>query len=103
MKVEFINCQEVRMGSPYKICDLKLEGKWVPVLPDEDWQDVICISPCSRFVGLVAWDTQKNEPGFIVYTIDIREQKYSVCDRMSGCCSDLTWDPDASVFIPHLA
>lgn len=92
LDVEFYNCIEIRMGSAFRGCDLKLAGTWVPELPrDIAWQDVTAQSPDGRFVGLVFWDTPQNRPGFRILTIDCVAHQVSTSARVEGCCQSISW------------
>jgi hypothetical protein len=99
MKVRFTNPQEIRMGSPYHVADLILDGPWKPDLPDEEWQDLTAQSADGRYVGLVAWDIRNNTPGFKVYTIDTLSKTVAQTDRIAGCCQQLEWKPGIVNFV----
>jgi hypothetical protein len=87
------------MGSPYNIAHLELKGKWIPELPNEDWQDVTAKSPDGRFVALVAWAVSRNNsPGFRTYTIDLRERDFLVSKRVRGCCMKVKWNKQTGSF-----
>jgi len=92
LQVEFANCREIRMGSPYNACDLQLRGKWLPHLPNVTWQDRSAHSPDSRYIALVYWDIVNNQPGFRVVVIDTIAKTVSEHDRIEGCCDRLWWD-----------
>jgi hypothetical protein len=92
LAVEFIDCGEVRMGSPYDCCNIKLEGSWIPKLPTRDWQNVSASSPDGRFLGLVRWSTADNQPGFYVFTIDLQDRAVRKSSRIKGCCESLWWE-----------
>jgi hypothetical protein len=87
------NCAEIRMGSPYQVCDLKLKGSWVPKLPKYDCQNIFSQSSDRRYLALVAWDINKNNsPGFKIVIIDSKEKTISETDRIRGCCDTIQWD-----------
>lgn len=93
LSVAFSNCGEIRMGSPYNVCDLELTGAWVPDLPNRDWQDRTAASPDGRYIGLVFWDdTKGNEPWFRVVTLDCTRKTVVVSDAVEGCCKRLFWN-----------
>ena len=72
--VEFSNCHEVRMGSPYKTCELLLSGEWVPKLELGGWLAIQTRSSDERYLALARWDTAANMPGFRVALIDQKEK-----------------------------
>ncbi len=94
LEVRFQDCTEIRMGSPFRVCQLALRGPWIPTLGNHEWQDVTATSPDGRFVGLVYWDTVRNEPGFHIVTVDCSNQRVAISARLSGCCQGLAWTGD---------
>ena len=71
-----------------------LKGEWVPDLPTADWQDLVSISNDGRYVALVRWYTPDNQPGFRVFTIDLRERTVKKTRRIKGCCEAVWWEGD---------
>jgi hypothetical protein len=92
LTVQFIDCSEVRMGSPYDCCNIKLEGSWIPQLPEGDWQNISASSPDGRFLGLVRWSSPGNQPGFYVFTIDLQDRAVRKSSRIKGCCESPWWE-----------
>lgn len=89
---DFSNPQEIRMGSPYKVCDVALQGKWVPSLPSHAWQDIYAQDDKGRFLVLVAWDIdENNNPGFKIVVIDEKKKSTTTSERYSGCCESIQW------------
>jgi hypothetical protein len=82
---------EIRMGSPFNHAYLKLEGKWVPDLPKDGWQDIYAHSDNGNILALVRWDTENNEPGFRLVMIDTKRKAVEETDRIPGCCESLEW------------
>ncbi|RLC83959.1 MAG: hypothetical protein DRI37_09615 [Chloroflexi bacterium] len=92
IEVEFYNCGEVRMGSPFNACKIRLRGRWIPELPqDVTWQDRIAQSPDGQYTALVYWDTPKNEPGFRVVTVDELNKTVCQSERVLGLCKEIWW------------
>jgi hypothetical protein len=89
--VHFSNCHEVRMGSPYQIGSLRLEGDWTPHLKERGWQPLLSRSPDERYLCLVEWDTTENRPGFRIVLVDEKQQSVEVSRVILGCCESLTW------------
>jgi len=90
-KIAFVNCYEIRMGSPFNICDLEIDSEWRSLLPEHDWQDKIAYSPDQRFIGLVRWDTRGNEPGFRIIILDTETKQRAESPRIDGCCDHVSW------------
>jgi hypothetical protein len=92
MKVGFYDCMEIRMGSAFQICRLRIRGPWIPRL-QEDWQDRVAHSPDGRFTALVAWAIdEKNEPGFRIVVLDEQRQRIIRSRRIRGCCEEIGWE-----------
>jgi len=91
LRVRFEGCEEIRMGSPYHACTLRLDGDWTPALPADGWIRISAFSPDRRFTGLAHWDSRDNAPGFRIFTIDCVERNYELSDRIDGYCQSLAW------------
>jgi hypothetical protein len=92
-RVEFLDCGEIRMGSPFNICGgIRLDLDWAPNIPIGGYQDIWAASPDGRFIALVVWHTPGNVPGFVVYTIDNVERTVAHSQPQSGCCERIWWD-----------
>ena len=101
LRAYFDDCIEIRMGSRFRICRLRLEGSWIPPVPNDDgWQNLSATSPDGRFVALVRWDTGGNEPGFQILTVDCRDRTVQTSDRIPGCCQSVVWRD--GVFVPSI-
>lgn len=97
--VDFLNAMEIRMGSPFQVCDIKLNGSWVPQLPERNWQDISAASPNGRFLALVARDIgDENVPAFRIVLIDKKERRLSQSERIAGCCQSITWIANSLVY-----
>jgi hypothetical protein len=90
IKIEFSNCSEIRMGSPYQVCTLNIDAEWGARLGERDWQDRAAHSPDGRFVGLVYWDIL-NSPGFRIMLLDTKTKRVNESERIAGCCDSITW------------
>ena len=99
LRAFFDDCAEIRMGSRFQLCRLRLEGSWIPSVPnDEGWQNISATSPDGRFVALVRWDTGGNGPGFRILAVDCRDHTVQTTERIFGCCESLAWRD--GVFVP---
>jgi hypothetical protein len=91
LDIRFEGCAEIRMGSPFRACTLRLQGDWVPDLPaDWNWQEIVARSPDGALVGLGRFLTTNNEPGFQVVTIDRRARAVTTSNRIAGICRGLS-------------
>jgi hypothetical protein len=97
----FDDCAEIRMGSPFRLCRLRLDGAWIPLVPnDQGWQNLSAASPNGRFVALVRWDVVGNEPGFRILTVDCDDRTVQTTERIPGCCESLAWRDET--FVPTI-
>ena len=91
IRVAFQDVKEIRMGSPYNVCRIRLSGPWVPNLPNTDWQDLSAQRDDGEAVALVRWDTPNNEPGFRIVVINSQMKTVRTSQRFQGCCQRLSW------------
>ncbi len=98
LKIEFYNIGEVRMGSPYNICHLRISADWLLNLPDNDWQDLTAYRNDKEAVALVRWDTPGNCPGFRIVVVDNSKRTIEISDRFHGCCCELRWADNGHIF-----
>ena len=87
----FSDCIEIRMGSPYNVCNLKLIGEWIPELPAYQWQDKFAYNDDKSIIALVGWRTDNNTPGFVIVTIDSNTKSVTESERYIGCCARIEW------------
>ena len=94
LAVEFCNCFEIRMGSPFRMCELHLTGTWTPDLERYGWLPIQARSNDGRFLALAKWDTAGNLPGFRLLVIDEAQQTFEEGQRIQGCCESVIFDGD---------
>jgi len=80
------------MGSPFKACDVRLHLDWEPEIPAGDFQDLTSESPDGRYLALVRWHVPGDDPGFVVYTLDLVAHTVTTSPPQSGCCEKLWWE-----------
>jgi hypothetical protein len=91
IRVRFLGATEIRMGSPFRVCRIRLTGTWLPELPVTDWQDVAARRDDGKALALVRWDTSGNVPGFHIVVLDAARRRVRTSRRIFGCCSGLRW------------
>jgi len=91
IRVAFVGCNEIRMGSPFSSCRLWLSGEWVPqeLGAVSDWIEVKAYSADGRLLALARWDTEGNVPGFRIWLVDMENRKAGASERLAGCCREL--------------
>jgi hypothetical protein len=89
--IHFHHVMEIRMGSPYQVCQIHWSGEWTPNLPTTDWQDRLAWREDDGAVALVHWETPGNQPGFRIVVIDVRARTVEISERFLGCCEALSW------------
>lgn len=92
LTVEFYECVEIRLGSPFKGCQIRFQGEWLPpIVQDRVWQDRVAQDPTERYTALVYWDIFRNEPGFRVLILDAERRTLRSSARIVGLCQGLWW------------
>lgn len=89
LKIKFSNKQEIRMGSPYFIADINLDGIEVK-LPKAEWQNKYAISKDKKSIVLIGFDFTNNEPGFKLYIIDVESKKITKSKRILGLINNIS-------------
>ena len=99
--VEIHSANEIRMGSPYKVCHLRFSGEWVPDLPETDWQDIVVWNENRSKVALVRWEVPQNIPGFRIIVVDPTNKSVKTSERFQGCCQSIAWTgPNRIAWMP---
>lgn len=76
------------MGSPYNSCELDFSGTTLE-LPTNNWQDKYAWSDDNKFLVLIQWNLNRNEPGFHFYIIDTEINTLTKTERILGIVNDL--------------
>ncbi len=92
--VRISNRSEVRMGSPYNICNIELIGQHLIDLPRSGWQDKIAWSNDSKRLVLVELNLEKNEPAFHLFIIDTTTGKTIKGSKISGLVNNISMSGD---------
>jgi hypothetical protein len=82
-EVVISNVDELRMGSPYNTCNIHVTGIELD-LPQTGWQDKYVWSANSRYLVLVRWNLQQNNPGFNFIIIDSIYLKIQRSEKIPG-------------------
>ena len=98
LQVKFLNVREIRMGSPYNLCEIQFKGPWIPPLQTYDWQDIKAQSPGGRHIALVQCNAAGNVPGFHIVRIDTQKRTYHKSKRIMGLCKRIYWSKDKFVW-----
>src|SRR5687768_7201476 len=83
-QVKFIDPQEVRMGSPYNLCSIKILGNDKIKLENNAWQDKLAWSKDFQYLVLIKWNFTKNEPGFHFVIFNIYTGECKTSERIFG-------------------
>ncbi len=93
-KIEFIEPQEIRMGSSYNHCGIKLIGDTKINLENGWWQDTYAWNDNYTKLALVKWNLDNNEPGFHIVIIDVTTGKRQETKRIFGCINSIAFKTD---------
>ena len=83
-EIRLTNIGEIRMGSPYNLCNIELTGRHKMQLPQTGWQDIYAWTEDSKRLVLVKWDFENNEPGFHLFLINTENEKTLESPRIFG-------------------
>src|SRR5688572_18477984 len=90
-QVKIINAGEIRMGSPYKHCEIELVGSDKIKLPKAGWQDKYAWTIDSKRLVLIKWgDFENNLPDFYLFLIDTETGNTKESSRLSGLPNDIS-------------
>ncbi len=89
LKISFSNRREIRMGSPYMMADLHVEGLDI-VIPKACWQDKFAISKDRNFIALISFELSDNEPGFEIYIINTNKKTITKTKRIFGLINNIS-------------
>ncbi|MBD1397810.1 hypothetical protein H9Q13_11600 [Pontibacter sp. JH31] len=89
LQIDFINPREIRMGSPYLLCEIKLSGRTNINLENNAWQDLSLWTDDNKYLILVKWNLEKNEPGFNFVIFNIATGDNVISERIMGCLNSM--------------
>jgi hypothetical protein len=92
LQIDFINPCEIRMGSPYNLCEIRLTGKTKIKIENNAWQDLALYTKDKRYLILVKWNLEKNEPGFHFVIFNIATGDKVISDRIMGCLNSMEFE-----------
>lgn len=99
VEIKISNLSEIRMGSPYNTCDIELIGINDFHLPKSGWQDKYAFTEDFKKLVLIRWSFPNNEPGFILYLIDIENLSYQESIRLLGLPKTVSVNNEGHVLI----
>ncbi len=94
LTIEFIEPSEIRMDSPYNLCQIKIGGDIKFELEKAEWQDKCAWNNDNTKVALIKWNLEKNEPGFHLVVIELSTGKISESSRIFGCLNSIAFEDD---------
>lgn len=83
-EIRLTNVGEVRMGSPYNLCNIELIGRPRIKLSQKGWQDIYAWTEDSKRLVLIKWNFDNNDPGFHLFLIDTESGKTLESPRIFG-------------------
>jgi hypothetical protein len=88
---------EIRMGSPYNSCELDFSGTTLD-LPKNNWQDKYAWADNNKYLTLIQWNLDDNEPGFHFYIINTETDTLTKSERIMGLVNDLKIKDDKIIY-----
>src|SRR5262245_51805985 len=93
-RVTFSEVQEIRMGSPFSLAKVTLEGDFVPDgIERYEFQNLHAVTPDGSVCYLVEWQLDGNDPGFRVWQLDALRRLFAHSTRIAGCCESIEIAP----------
>lgn len=89
LKIKITNRDELRMGSPYNICNIELPDLKFIDLPKAGWQDKYALSNDSKTLVLIKWNLEGNNPGFHFFIIDTITGAITRSERIAGLVNEI--------------
>jgi len=89
MEIVFTDRRQVRKGSPYRVCRLRLAGRGWPDLDRGRYQDIQAWSDDRSRLALAQWKPLGQAPGFVVVVADRARNGVYRSMRMRGCCQSI--------------
>lgn|GEM_PF-2727558 len=88
--VKFSSMGEIRMGSPYNVGKVKVEGFDHPYLNQGDFQDRYAYDPAKHRLVLVRWAPGYNIPRFYLLMLDLKKKRIFRSPTIFGCCQTIS-------------
>jgi len=90
IKAEFLNVNEMRMGSPYMVAEKVNVIGWDGHLNEWEYQNIFHYDQKYRIGVLIKWDVDNNgNPGFKPIVIHEGTNKLTEIPRIEGCCDKI--------------
>lgn len=89
-EIKFISIGEIRMGSPYNGCDIQFIGQTNIKLENAWWQDKFAWRHDNKYLVLIQWDLENNDPGFHFKIFNTETGKSHTSDRIMGMVNNLS-------------
>ena len=99
VEIKLSNISEVRMGSPYNMCDIEIISAANFQLPKSGWQDKYAWSEDFKKLALIRWDFTNNEPGFRLYIVNFETNLFQEFSRSLGLPKNVSFPNDDRVVI----
>ncbi len=89
-EIKFISVREIRMGSPYNGCDIQFIGQTNIKLGDAWWQDKFAWSDDSKYLVLIQWNLDNNDPGFHLTIFNTLTGQSQTSERIMGMVNNVS-------------
>ncbi len=86
----FISPSEIRMGSPYNHCQIQFVGLTNIKLEDGWWQDKHAWTEDNKYLVLIKWNLDNNDPGFHFRVFNTLTGNSLTSDRIMGMVNSLS-------------
>ena len=90
LQVIFNDVVEIRMGSPFNTCNIKLVGDIDLSLPRYSWQDKFAWSKDYKFLILICWANDSFGPAFKIIAINTSTKEILESTSIKGAIISLS-------------
>lgn len=87
--IEFQDKKEIRMGSPFHISRILINGKPTRDLSGKEWQDIYAADAELHKIAFVKWSIGNNNPGFCIVLYDSIRKTTREFPRIDGICETI--------------
>lgn len=89
-EIKFTSVGEIRMGSPYNRCDIQFIGQTNIKLENACWEDKFAWSNDNKYLVLIQWNLDNNDPGFHLTIFNTLTGKSHTSERIMGMVNNLS-------------
>jgi hypothetical protein len=99
IEIKFLNCTEVRMGSPFQTCTVSVEIDGIQVFIGHDFLPSSQEFEEKNMIILAKWDSLLNKPEYKLLRIDTATATISWSEHLEGIFQSIVSNEDMVSFV----